>query len=204
MKLMNGWTGLALAVGMAGAARADFIATGPFGGSLSEGFEGRGYTWQTGSIPVFSGMATMHEKSSSTLILTGSWSFRTVVRPEEGSVLMGSPSAWVEYEFMTPLTAFGGFFATNSGAAGGRVEFYSAGTLLSTQALNAPASGAWAWNGWASSLAFDAVRVIGSYGGGGFVMQDDLRVTVVPSPGVMMVLGGPGVLFLARRRSRHA
>lgn len=186
----------------AAVARADFVDVSPFTGQYSESFEAGGATWKTGAVPVFSGLATLREKSNSTLIFTTSWSFRTVVRPVDGSVMMGSPSAWVEYDFSAPATAFGGWFATNSGAAGGTVEFFSGGVKLAARDLNAPASGAWAWNGWSSDRSFDAVRITGAFSGGGFVMQDLLQLNVIPAPGGLLAMAGLGLTLISRRGSR--
>lgn len=196
---------LALIAGLCGmgaaamTARAAIVPMSPFAGAYSEGFEGRSFYWTSGTTPVFGGAGTMHERNNGTLILTGSWSFRTVVRPYEGRIIMGSPGGWMEYNFNQDMSKFGGYFATNSGTPDGRVEFYKQGSLVGSQTLAAPASGAWTWNGWRSDTGFDSVRVIGNYWGGGFIMQDGLQASPLPAPGASALVAC-GLLAVVRRR----
>lgn len=196
----------ALFVGMvtvaaAAPAQAAIVSMSPFAGAYSEGFEGRSFYWTSGTTPVFGGAGTMHERNNGTLILTGSWSFRTIVRPYEGRIIMGSPGGWMEYNFNQDMGKFGGYFATNSGTPDGHVEFYKHGSLVGSQALSAPASGAWTWNGWRSDTGFDAVRIVGNYGGGGFIMQDGLQASPLPAPGALGLVGCGTLAVIRRRRS---
>ncbi|NUQ53585.1 MAG: hypothetical protein HUU19_12920 [Phycisphaerales bacterium] len=187
------------AVASGHAAHAAIVSMGPFAGAYSEGFEGRSFYWTSGTTPVFGGAGTMHERNMGTLILTGSWSFRTVVRPYEGRIIMGSPGGWMEYNFNQDMSQFGGYFATNSGTPDGRAEFYKQGALVGSQTLAAPASGAWTWNGWRSDTGFDTVHIIGNYTSGGFIMQDALQASPLPAPGAAALVGC-GVVAVVRRR----
>lgn len=186
----------------AGAAQAGITPIGQFQGQFQEGFEGRGFTWTSGNVPVFSGLAIAHERSQGSLLLTGSWYFEGGVTPKEGARFLGSTSSWVQYNFNVPLTSFGGFFTTNSPVANGRVDFFLDGNLLHTQPLTAPKGGVWAWNGWTLPTGFDAVRLTSNYSAGGFLMHDALQATTIPAPGA--ALAGGLVLLAGFRRVRRA
>jgi len=188
------------ALGLASAAQAGLSPIGEFTGLRSESFEGMSYSWGSGSLPVFSGLASVRERSGSSIIITNRWSFQSVVNPKDGARFMGSPSGWVTYSFNTPIMNFGGFFTTNSSVADGRVEFFLNGALLSTQPLTAPNTGQWAWNGWSSDTGFDSVRVISNYSSGGFIMQDSMQATPVPGPSVIAACALPLLAGLRRRR----
>ena len=174
---------IAAVLGSAGAASAGITPIPSFTGQYQESFENFNFSWTSGNVPVFSGLASVHERSNGSLIVTSSWSFNSVVRPQTGTRFMGSPSSWVEYNFNTPMASFGGFFTTNSSVADGQAQFFLNGELLSTQPLAAPKGGQWAWNGWTSPTGFDAVRITSNYSSGGFIMQDSLQASAIPAPG---------------------
>lgn len=189
-------------LGCAGAASASITPIGQFQGQYQESFENFNFSWTSGNVPVFSGLASVHERSQGSLIVTSAWYFNGVANPKEGSRFLGSPSSWVEYNFNSPIASFGGFFTTNSSVADGRVDFFLNGQLISTQPLVAPKNGVWAWNGWTSSTpaGFDAVRVTSNYSSGGFIMQDALQATSVPVPGSALACGLVVLAGLRRRR----
>lgn len=185
------------------AASAAITPIGQFTGQYQESFDNFSFNWTSGSVPVFSGLASVHERSNGSIIVTNSWSFNTIVSPRDGTKFMGSPSSWVQYDFNIPVIAFGGFFTTNTTTSNGQVQFFLNGQLLSTQSLAAPKTGEWTWNGWSSPTGFDSVRVISNFSSGGFIMQDSLQATSIPVPGTAAACG---LVLLAslRRRSRAA
>lgn len=183
------------------AAHASITPIGQFTGQYQESFDNLNFNWTSGSVPVFSGLASVRERSNGSLIVTNAWSFFGVTNPKEGDRFLGSPSSWIEYSFNSPLASFGGFFTTNSSIADGQVEFFLNGQLLSTQPLAAPKNGVWAWNGWTSPTGFDAVRVTSNYASGGFLMQDALQATSIPVPGSLAAAGLVLLAGLRRRRS---
>jgi UDP-glucuronate decarboxylase len=119
-------------LGSVGAASASITPIGQFNGQYQESFENFNFSWTSGNVPVFSGLASVHERSQGSLIVTSSWSFNGVANPKDGSRFMGSPSSWVEYNFNSPIASFGGFFTTNSSVADGRVDFFLNGRILVT------------------------------------------------------------------------
>lgn len=192
----------ATTLALSGVAAASITPVGQFNGQYQEGFEGFSSSWTTGSVPVFSGLASVREKSNGSLIATTAWYFTGVVKPHEGTRFMGSPGGWTEYAFNAPLATFGGFFSTNSSVAGGRAELFLNGQLVSSQPIVAPLNGDWAWNGWSSTAGFDVVRITSNYSSGGFIMQDSLQATTfaVPVPGA--TAAGAMVVLAALRRRR--
>ncbi len=191
---------IAAVLGSAGAASAGITPIPSFTGQYQESFENFNFSWTSGNVPVFSGLASVHERSNGSLIVTSSWSFNSVVRPQTGTRFMGSPSSWVEYNFNTPMASFGGFFTTNSSVADGQAQFFLNGELLSTQPLAAPKGGQWAWNGWTSPTGFDAVRITSNYSSGGFIMQDSLQASAIPAPGAAGAIGLIALAGFACRR----
>jgi hypothetical protein len=175
---------------------------GPFAGAYSEGFEGRSFYWTSGHDPgLRRGRARCTRRNMGTLILTGSWSFRTVVRPYEGRIIMGSPGGWMEYNFNQDMSQFGGYFATNSGTPDGRAEFLQAGRPRRLADPGRARLRRMDVNGWRSDTGFDTVRIIGNYTSGGFIMQDALQAS--PLPGRALRAGGVRVWSRWVRRRRN-
>ncbi len=180
-------------------AGAGIVPVGVFAGEHRESFEGpSGY--MSGDVSVFDGLGTMRAQGGGT-ILTGSWSFYSVVRPEDGRQLMGSPGTPVIYSFLTPGRSFGGYFATNSNAGGATAYFYGLDHLLiGSQSITVPTGGSWTWNGWNSDVPFGEVKIVGNYAGGGFVMQDNMQFIAVPASGSLALASLAAVTIFRRSR----
>jgi hypothetical protein len=178
-------TGLSLC--LAATAAAQVTAVGPFVGDQSDGFEtqvagqfslciqGRMFN-NTGDLCSPTGQATMH--------ITGGWGFMCSIPPHSGTRLFGSAGGPAEFTFDTDVTQFGGYFGTNSWAAGNpandfvTVEFRDRmGNLIDTETAVVTPDCQYTWNGWSSGTGIASVTVINSAFGGGFVNLDDMEIT---------------------------
>lgn len=208
MKKMTLFAGIGVAAAMAltSSASAGIVTVDPFTGSYSEGFEGRGFGYRNEPISLFSGVGSLDVPGDYTgVIISHRWTFRTTVEQHSGAAFVGSPSREVEYTFNSPVSAFGGFFATNSDQPNGTATFYDADDQLIDAALiEFDTSGDWFWNGWESDVAFSRVVVRGNYGSGGFVMMDSMELieAPIPAPGAIIVMAGGMLIGRCQRRRR--
>jgi hypothetical protein len=174
------------AAGLALSASAQVTPIGPFIGSHQEGFQIIGQWPPAGpctfctSIPdAFGGIATLESANGGANVhVTGGWGFVCSIGANLTPRIAASTSGGFDYVFMPGQEArkFGGYFGTNSGVAGGTVEFYdSANVLIGSDFLNHQADCQWVWHGWEFSVPVARVRVIGNYPGGGYVQMDDME-----------------------------
>ena len=189
-----------------GVARGVINEIGPFAGVVSEGFEGM----ETGpnyvsQLSVLGGGGIVRTVDSApTIIVTIGWEGEGIGWPHGDRLFMGSSQGAVEWVFDTPAQKFGGYFATVMNVSDATALFYDAdGNLLDALSVNVPASPwvrPWAWNGWESTDAnIKRVQIIGNFGLGGFIMQDDMQFTPVPEPGTMILAGLGGMLLGCQR-----
>jgi len=177
-------TGLSLC--LAATAAAQVTTVGPFTGDESEGFEtqvagqfslciqGRVFN-NNGDLCGPFGNAGMH--------ITGGWGFMCSLPPHSGTRLFGSANGPCEFTFDTDVTTFGGYFATNSWAAGNplghtvTVEFRDRmGNLIDSELATVTDNCTYTWNGWTSGTGIASVRITNSAFGGGFVDLDDMEI----------------------------
>jgi len=182
-------TGLSLC--LAATAAAQVTPIGPFVGDESDGFEtqvagqfdlciqGRMFN-NNGDLCSPTGQATMH--------ITGGWGFMCSIPPNSGTRLFGSAGGPAQFQFDTDVTSFGGYFGTNSWAAGNpgndfvTVEFRDrAGNLIDSETAVVTANCTYTWNGWSSNTGIATVTVINSAFGGGFVDLDDMEISMGPT-----------------------
>jgi hypothetical protein len=179
---------------------------GPFEGVRSEGFEGM----ETGpnyvsQLSVLGGGGIVRTVDGAPAIIVAiGWEGEGIVWPHGDRLFMGSSQGAVEWVFDTPAQRFGGYFATVMNVSDATALFYDAdGNLLDSLSVSVPASPwvrSWTWNGWESTDAnIKRVQIIGNFGLGGFIMQDDMQFTPVPEPSVMTLLSVAGGMITFRR-----
>jgi hypothetical protein len=189
-----------------GVAKGVINEIGPFEGVVSEGFEGM----ETGpnyvsQLSVLGGAGMVRTVDGTpTIIVTIGWEGEGIGWPHGDRLFMGSSQGAVEWVFDTPAQKFGGYFATVMNVSDATALFYDAeGNLLDALRVNVPASPwirPWAWNGWESTDAnIKRVQIIGNFGLGGFIMQDDMQFTPVPEPCTLLLVGLGGMLLGCRR-----
>ncbi|HLO41903.1 MAG TPA: hypothetical protein VK176_12835 [Phycisphaerales bacterium] len=184
------------------AASAGVAPTGPFTGSLFEGWNDKGGV--AASFSMFGdGSSITSNGGGAALLATPSWSFFTLISAYEGGVMMGDTGGGgYTFNFASPLSAFGAYFGTNSNLAGGTAEIYNpAGALLGSFPVQAP-EGDWAWDGWATTGgdSIGSVKIIPANAFGGFVMNDAATGNPIPAPGAIALAMGGACLALRRRR----
>ncbi len=170
-------------VGFAGAACAQITPTGPFTGARQEGFQ----TLQNWGVCVFcttiegafQGICTLESVSGSNIHITGGWGFICSIGAlATPNITASGGGGGYDYHFSAGNEAgkFGGYFGTNCGVPDGTAEFYdSGGTLIGTQPLTVPADCTWNWHGWEINPPAARIRIIGNFGGGGYVQMDDME-----------------------------
>ena len=193
MKLLNTLAALAA---LSAVATAQITPTGPFAGSLSEGFETQDLSG--GPFPpcvvdrVFNGNADLCSLTGGAHITSG-WSFGCSIQERSGERLYGSTSGGSRYTFDSPATRFGGYFGTNNpSSSDGVIHFYDGGgALIASDVLVAPNDCSWTWNGWDfGTTAVGSIEVIANYGDGGHLMMDDMEVDLATgSTGAAFCLG---------------
>jgi|SRR6516225_5299798 hypothetical protein len=125
----------------------------------------------------FGWVRNTNEGGSLKVEYSSSLSGRLVV-PHSRPLMMGQLgiSLW---NFATPVTQFGGYFANNSRFDDAQVDFYDeCGNLIDSVTATAPNSGDWTWNGWESDVPIKYIIVTGNdveYFNG-FIWFDDVRV----------------------------
>jgi hypothetical protein len=180
-----------LSLCLAATAAAQVTTIGPFTGDHSESFE-----TQPNNPPfvqcianrVFNGTADLCDSLGGTSMhMTSSWGFMCTIFPHSGSRLFGSAGNPALFTFDADITQFGGYFGTNSWAAGNpsnhtvTVEFFDrAGNSLATELANVTADCQYNWNGWSSTTGIASILITNSAFSGGFVNLDSLEVTVGP------------------------
>jgi len=149
---MNKWRMLLpLACVCASVASAQVTAIGPFTGADSDSFETQTVGMFTPCVVgrMFNNKADLCTPGNSNAHITGGWGFYCSISPHTGTRLFGSAGGLAEYTFDTPCQRFGGYFGTNFNVSNATARFYdSAGVLLNTLVVTAPANCTWTWNGW--------------------------------------------------------
>ncbi len=164
-------------VTLAGTAGAQVSPVGPFAGNLNESFE----TLSGNYVPCvtprgFGGTADICTPNNSSAVVTQFWSMFCVVSARTGTNIFGSGSGPVEVAFDTPVSAFGGYFATCTNSPGGVASFFDGQGGTIGQAPIATDGCAWTWSGWQSTTPIARVRITGSWplANGGMLQMDDL------------------------------
>jgi len=186
-------TGLTLC--LASGAAAQITTVGPFVGDHSESFE-----TQPNNPPfvqcianrVFNGTADLcGANGNAAMHMTSGWSFMCTIFPHSGGRLFGSTGDPALFTFDADVNQFGGYFGTNSWAAGNpnndtvTVEFFDrAGNSLGALLANVSSDCQYNWNGWSSPTGIASILITNSAFGGGFVNLDSLEVSVGASGGV--------------------
>ncbi|MCB9915394.1 MAG: hypothetical protein H6828_09630 [Planctomycetes bacterium] len=170
-------------------AQAQFTTVGPFTGSAAEGFETQNTSG--GAFPVcvadrvFGGQADLCTANGNTgAHITGGWSFGCTIQERSGVRFFGGAGNPVRYTFDDAIDRFGGWFGTNSpSASDGVILFYdAAGTLLHNDLVVAPNDCTWTWNGWdTGGVPVKSIELIGNHSNGGYLMMDDMEVSIVPT-----------------------
>ena len=166
-------------------ASAQITTIGPFTGSQSEGFEtSTAGQFSTCISPrVFNNTADLCSPvGQATMHVTGGWGFMCSIPPHSGGRLFGSAGGPAAISFDADVAEFGGYFGTNSWAAGNpnndtvTVDFIARnGTLIGSVLANVTADCQYNWNGWRSTVGIAQVVITNSAFGGGFVNLDDLE-----------------------------
>lgn len=200
-----------LVLGAAGLAQAQIVPTGPFAGSLFDDFESYP-TYSSGgnysTLPVMGGGATFNASTAQLYIYnttTDTWGLggygqASVWSPNQGLSLydLGNPIT-VTLNFTTPVSQFGGYFATDSNANGDlTLDFYDVNNSLLGSTVFDSGSNQMQWQGWAS--LGNAISYI-KFGNNIAPAMDDIRANPVPEPATMAALG-LGVVALMRRRRK--
>lgn len=201
-----------LALGVASAAAsADLTRIGAFDGDASEGFESMAETNLFAPGPVFGGLATIE---APIVNITGSWSLTGEVLPHSGGSFAGGIGGPVRYEFLEPVSAFGGYFALASGVSDGVATFYDlGGVVLGSDTITAPDPGPgaialWVWNGWQSDTPIGSVVLAANGPWGEHLMQDDMQARTtsrtIPAPASASLAAAAMLVFWVRPRGRSA
>lgn len=165
---------------------AQLASVGPFVGNFSEGFEGPP-TVNTACVPprIFNNHGDMCTPGGNGCLTTSNWTLFCAIAPHGGSAFFGSTSVAAEASLDQGAYRFGGYFATNSGAADATFTFFDAGGNVIASVPGAiPADCAWHWLGWDVGTGTPIQRVkcvSNSSFGGGFIQMDDLQVDFTPS-----------------------
>jgi hypothetical protein len=163
-----------------GGAAGQVSTIGPFVGPHTEGFESQPASTNTmySCLPgrIFNNTASICEPTHSSLTLPTSWSMFCAAVPHQGSRYAVGQEGWIEINFDSPATAFGGYFATIGGIDGGEVAFANASGTVGAVSFNTNQC-QWTWQGWSSSTPFTRVRIygLGIIGSGGYIHVDDLQ-----------------------------
>ena len=195
-------TAAAVLVAGAGAVEADISTVGPFTGDAFETFERIAPPGSTpGPAEIFDGAGTINDQLANSVIIAyslTSFVTNTEILAYNGNFMGGTPTGWVDFEFDTPLTHFGGYLGTADELIDGRIVFKDENdAVIAEQSLDI-ALGQWDWFGWHSDVAFSKIEIYGHNTPGRPVVFDDLQIKFVPAPGVLALLGAAGVV--ARRR----
>ncbi len=155
----------------------------PFEGDLFDGFETYGMLFEE-SIDFFEGQVTVRTTfPGPSVFVLGSSTFNGVtVTPRSGLWLMGVGAPGI-FEFHTPVSQIGAYFATNSQGADATVEFFDVdggliGTMIATIDVESPS---WTWNGWRSDVPIGEIKITGNGSNQGFIDFDDMWITF-PQP----------------------
>ena len=182
--MQTGFTALA-ALLLASSAAAQVASTGPFTGAQSEGFEGAAVV-NSACLPqrIFANHGDLCTPGGSGCLVTSSWTIFCQVTPHSGALFFGSTSTAPEITFDQPAYRFGGWFATNSGAADATFKFFDAGgNVLATLVASVPADCTWHWFGVDVGAGTPIKRALCTSNagfGGGFIAMDDLEFDSTP------------------------
>mgnify|MGYP001361004135 CR=1 FL=1 len=203
--MRNGTIVLTSIAALAAGAHAQVVAIDEFIGEHSEGFENIGPIgpMPTGPAAILGGAGTVTDALANFLMIAISvYSFPTDTNlyAYDGNLFGGSVTGWAVFEFETPVTQFGGFFATPDNASGGSVVFYSdEGDILASQSIALPL-GEWTWFGWQSSVGIGRIEFFGNGDPSIALGFDNLQISYVPAPGAAAALAVAGLCARRRRR----
>jgi hypothetical protein len=165
----------------AGVAQGQIISVGPFTGPHTEGFETQTLFRDTlyECLPgrIFAGTADLCDPVDEAVIVPTFMSLFCQATPRNGTRYALGLISPLQITFDSPVTRFGGYFATVGGTDGGTVEFQNAaGTPLGSAPLTTNQCN-WTWNGWQSVTPFSRVKIIGlsPFAEGGYIHIDDLE-----------------------------
>ena len=211
------FTLLLAALSVSPPARGAVITIGPFQGTYSEDFNNLPDGAQQ-EASIMGGFGTVRN-------LTEGGALKVEFSSSLGGVLVlpRSPPRMLgqlgisEWDFDTPVTRFGGYFANNSRFPDARVDFYDVnGARIDSLPALAPIARFpqdWIWNGWQSDVPIKSLVITGNDVEffNGFIWFDDFEATPSPAPEPSsLVLSGLGGLIVAlvycgkRARSRVA
>lgn len=189
---------------VAGSSGASIIPIDEFTGDVFEGFEDLGSPGGVSTpLAIFDGEGTFDDTVAHYgMIAFSLYSALTgdEIVPYDGALMMGSVTGWAKFEFVTPVTEFGGYIGTADELEGSTVTFYDVdGEPLETidVSIEHPL---WKWYGWSSDTPIGGVEIIGHVSPGKPLVFDNMRANVVPEPAALLVLlavVGPAVV---RRR----
>ncbi|MCA9490270.1 MAG: thrombospondin type 3 repeat-containing protein, partial [Myxococcales bacterium] len=115
--------------------------------------------------------------------ITSVWSYNCTISAHSGTHFYGSTGGATELTFRSPVSAFGGYFGTNSGDPTFTIDFYDAnGNLIDSRVESYVGQCVWSWFGWNIPGGAATIRITGISGQGGFVMMDDLQASDDPDP----------------------
>ncbi len=189
---------------------AQLSSTGPFVGSMSEGFESFASSTHYATLSIFGGAATMNSIPTSAehmyIYVAGGWGLGDlgIAGIHGGSKALGledivNPSGNQDAEivFGSPVTSFGGYFALEAHNSSFLRFFDSSNTQIGTDQALISATSTQAWQGWNSTIGIARIEIdsVNDY-----VSMDDLQASAVPEPSGIWVLG-LGALALLRRRT---
>jgi hypothetical protein len=170
---------------LSSSAAAQLTSIAPFAGNYSEGFEGVAVV-NSACLPqrIFTNHGDLCTPGGTGCLTTSNWTLFCQVTPHSGALFFGSTSTAAEITFDQPAYRFGGWFATNSGAADANFKFFDAGgNLLATLVGSVPADCAWHWLGVDVGLGTPIKRIVCTSNasfGGGFIEMDDLEFDSSP------------------------
>jgi len=191
-----------------------FGTIGPFVGSVDEDFE----SFNTYNInpyssgTFFSGLATFTSTTNGDVLwviddgtnagwgLGGNGSAQIHGGLQAGGLFNNDNTQALEIVFSTPVSRFGGYFATVDEAfpdAPLRFEFYDTSNSLIGTFLMYTTSSDYVWAGWDHAPGISRIVMMNNLA----PVMDDLQTDLVPEPASMTALG-LGLLALLRKRRK--
>lgn len=193
----------AIPAAVAAHATGDVTAVGEFAGDLYETFENvAGPGGYPNPLGLFGGEVTLSDLLTNTVVIAQNWNGPSgTVLPYNGNLMGGTPGGPALFEFVTPVTHFGGYFNTVAPAGGGTAIFRDAdGNELATLSFDTTPI-EWAWVGWQSDVGIAQIELMGASGQGFGFQYDDLTIRQVPAPGPAGLIAA-GLVALGRGRRR--